>query len=94
MIANVKTQNGGTLNLRREPSTSSSVLASIKNGTQLEVEKVDDTWSKTTYNGKTGYIMSKYLVQESSTQTFNKADLENIYNSLKTALSMIENLLK
>ena len=95
MTAYVKTQ-GGALNLRQAASTSSKVLAQIPQGTKIEVETIDNTWSKTTYGNKTGYVMTKYLSMETSTatSTFNKADLESIYNSLKTTLSLIEKILK
>ena len=92
MTVCVKTQNGGTLNMRREASTSSSVLAQIKNGTKLEVEKIDDTWSKTTYNSKTGYVMNKFLSEINDTKS--KEDLQRIYESLKATLSLIEQALK
>ena len=92
MIVCVKTQNGGTLNMRREASTSSAVLATIKNGTKLEVEKIDNTWSKTTFNGKTGYVMNKFLAEIDEAKT--KEDLQKIYNSLKETLSLIEQALK
>lgn len=92
MTVCVKTQNGGPLNMRREASTSSSVLAQIKNGTKLEVEKIDDTWSKTTFNSKIGYVMNKFLVEIDEAKT--KEDLQKIYNSLKETLSLIEQALK
>ena len=93
MTAYVQTQSG-PLNLRQDASTSSKVLAQIPQKTKLEVESVDNTWSKTTYNNKTGYVMSKYLAVETTSASFNKTDLENIYKNLKEALSMIEQLLK
>ena len=90
MTMYVKTQNGGTLNMRRDASTSSAVLAQIKNGTQLEVEKINDSWSKVTFNGKIGYVMNKFLVEKTSA----KEDLQRIYNSLKETLALIEKALK
>ena len=88
MIMYVKTQNGGTLNLRQSTSTSSEILAQISNGAKLDVEKANDTWSKTTYNGKTGFVMTKYLIEE------DNAKLQAIYNSLKETLALIEKALK
>lgn len=94
MTAYVNTQNGGTLNLRQQPSSSGILLTQIPNKTQLEVDTVDGTWSKTTYQGRTGYVMTKFLSTSTSTTTISKADLERIYNSLKSTLSTIESILK
>lgn len=88
MIMYVKTKNGGTLNLRQSTSTSSAILAQIPNGAKLEVETANNAWSKTTYNGKTGFIMNEFLIEEGN------AKLQAIYNSLKETLALIEKALK
>ena len=88
MIMYVKTQNGGTLNLRQSTSIVSAILAQIPNGAKLEVEKANNTWSKTTYNGKTGFVMTEFLIEE------DNAKLQAIYNSLKETLALIEKALK
>jgi uncharacterized protein YgiM (DUF1202 family) len=54
----VRTGNRGTLNLREHASSISNVLIRIPYGTPLEVEKVDNTWSYTSYNGQKGYVMN------------------------------------
>lgn len=94
MIMCVNTANGGTLNLRKSPTSSSMILTQIPNGTKLEVEKENNTWAKTTYNDKVGYVMTKYLSEVNSTSNLDKAALQAIYDSLKTTLSMIEKVLK
>ena len=94
MIVYVNTQNGGTLNLRQSTSTSSRILAQIANGTKLEAEKINDAWAKITYEGKTGFAMLKFLSEGNSQSTVSKADLQRIYNDLKTALNTIESILK
>lgn len=88
MIMYVKTKNGGTLNLRQSTSIVSTILAQIPNGAKLEVEKANNVWSKTTYNGKTGFVMTEFLIEE------DNAKLQAIYNSLKETLSLIEKALK
>lgn len=94
MIVYVNTANKGTLNLRQSTSTSSAVLAQIPNGTKLEAEKVNEAWVKITYKDKTGFAMLKYLSEGSTNSTMNKEDLQRIYDSLKSTLSLIENILK
>lgn len=72
----VKT-NGDTLTLRAEPNVKSSVLASIPNGTTIDVSEIvtgesinyNTDWAKTTYNGKTGYCSCNYLVKVNNSST-------------------------
>lgn len=57
-----KVSTGGpTLRLRTSRSTSSKILLSIPNGTQLKVTDIKNGWGKTTYKSKTGYVYTKYL---------------------------------
>ena len=90
----VKTDNKGTLNLREVPSSSGKVLARIPYGTKLETSQLDADWSKTTYDGKTGYVMNKFLVVSLTTKEITRSDLEQVYNSLKSTLETIEKVLK
>lgn len=52
---------GGTLNIRESPSISAKKIGSIPDGTIVEVSEEQDKWSKTTYNGKTGWVLNHYL---------------------------------
>lgn len=52
---------GANLNLRSSRSTSSKILLSIPNGTQLKVADIKNGWGKTTYKNKAGYVYTKYL---------------------------------
>ena len=49
------------LNLREEPSTESTVLAEIPNGTTMRVLTQDDEWSYVGYDDKIGYLLNQYL---------------------------------
>ncbi len=53
----------GTLNLREKKSSTSKVLKTIPHGTKISVTYTNknDTWYKTSYGGKTGYVMSKFI---------------------------------
>lgn len=88
----VNTANKGTLNLRAAPSASGMVLAQIPFGTVLDTEMTSEEWSKVTYNDKIGYVMNKFLSE--SINSVSKEDLQRIYNSLKSTLQTIENVLK
>ena len=52
----------GTLNLRSGQSGASDILAVGKNGEWVEVIKEGKTWSKVRFNGKTGYMGTKFLM--------------------------------
>ncbi len=59
--AAVKT-TGGTLTLRKSQSTGSAALKYIPNQTVLTISEKGSKWCKTTYDGKTGYVLTSYLV--------------------------------
>ena len=60
------TVTGGGLNLRLYPSTSASSPIQIPNGTALTVQTHNATWSSTTYEGYSGFVMTQYLTINSS----------------------------
>ena len=91
MTAYVNTNDKGKLNMREKPEKTSKVLAQIPYKTSLEVEYYNSVWSKVIYNDKTGYVMTEYL---SIGKSITKADLQQIYDSLKSTLATIENILK
>ena len=52
---------GGTLNLRRGPGMSYSVIGSLCNGTALVKKDCSGSWWKVrTMNGREGWVSSKY----------------------------------
>lgn len=52
---------GGTLRLRASASTASAIRCGIPEGTILDVLEKGDEWCKVDYNGRKGYVMSRYL---------------------------------
>lgn len=52
---------GGKLNLRQQPSLEAAVLGQYPTGTWMTVHEETGKWSKVTVDGKTGYVMSRYL---------------------------------
>ena len=55
------TTESGSLNLRQGQSTSSTVLTYIPKGTVIVILEKGNEWSKTTYDGYTGYVLNSYL---------------------------------
>ncbi|MBK7393392.1 MAG: SH3 domain-containing protein [Chloracidobacterium sp.] len=53
----------GFLNLRSGPSASSTILAEGNNDEWVEVIKAGGTWSKVRFNGKIGYMGTKFLTK-------------------------------
>ena len=52
---------GGALNLRETPSLSARVLGQFPTGTLVEIVEAGDEWHKVEVNGKSGYMMAKFL---------------------------------
>lgn len=65
-----------TLNLRSEPSTSSSVVALLNAGEELEILSEEDDWYKVKHGSKEGYV-SKDYVKVDETTTTNQTTTDN-----------------
>ena len=68
VLAGAETANsalvvGGALNLRETASLDAKVLGQYPTGTLVEIREKGNEWSKVTVNGKTGYMMTRYLSQ-------------------------------
>ena len=55
--------NGGSLNLRAEPSGKGAILARIPNGTTVQVCLQGSKWWQVSYNGSYGFVDSGFLGQ-------------------------------
>ena len=53
---------GGNLNVRYNPSTQAPVVGRIPNGAEVTVFATLPDWSLVSYNGITGYVSSRYLL--------------------------------
>ena len=63
------------LNLRTSKSETAKSLGKYYNGTTVEVLDHGDTWCRVRIDGKTGYMLTKYLVLDSSIKTLVKLDV-------------------
>lgn len=58
------------LNFRSKPSSTSSVIGTIPYGSKVSLLKTHSSgWVQISYNGKTGYVASKFLVTTAPTKT-------------------------
>ena len=57
----IKYINVGTVNVRKEPNSSSEIVANASLNDEVEVESETDGWSKVKVNDKDGYIASSLL---------------------------------
>ena len=88
---NTDKDEGRELKLRDGPGTNYNEIDELKNGTDLKVT-IDDifkvmngeNWLEITYNGKTGYVSSEYLVYD--------YDIEQILNSLPNKIEPYEDI--
>lgn len=72
--------NTSSLNVRAGASTKYKILGSVKRNAVLEVYEINNLWAKINYNGKTGYVSTKYIVDIIETNTNINA---NTYSSKK-----------
>ena len=64
-VVNVKSH----VNLREEPSTDSTILAGVSKGSAVQsTGETTDDFMRVEYDGKTGYIHSKYLAKGAPTE--------------------------
>ena len=100
--------NTSPVKMRLGPTTKSSVVASIQQGTVVDVlgivsgEDSTQEWGFIRVNNQTGYMMRKFLVPADSEPSdsvsgtalaVNRADLETVKTALETALNIIDSLL-
>ena len=61
----VNCADGKTLNLREEANTKAKVITRIESGKKVEILNalgIPSGWTKVKFNGKTGFVMTKFLV--------------------------------
>ena len=66
MTVTVSSPNGGPVNLRKAASRSAALVDRILPGTEAELLESGSGWSKIRVNGKTGWMMTEFLVTDES----------------------------
>lgn len=100
MIATAWAQNGTTVNMRASKSMSAKLIDRIPIGDQVEVVEKGEQWSLCRWEGKSGYIMTEYLLfgeyspgEEDPTPepdkiTINRVELEKAYDIIGNLLGV------
>ena len=94
MNAVVYAENGSNVKMRNKPSTSSGLYWDIPIGTVVTVLDKNDDWTQISVNGRTGYMMTKFLrfedvTVDEETVTVPKAEVQKAYDVLENAVKQI-----
>ncbi|WP_100400316.1 N-acetylmuramoyl-L-alanine amidase [Bacillus sp. FJAT-44742] len=60
-----------SLNVRSQPSGSSSIIGGLSNGTSLDIYEIDGNWAKIDYNGDIGYVSMTYVSLNTSSEVLH-----------------------
>lgn len=72
------------LNLREAPNTTSSIITQIPKGTQVTIdEDCDCIWIPVSYNGKIGYVSTKYLSKQKIEYSNRSSESVKYYTNSK-----------
>ena len=77
-----------SLNLRTQPSMSSTVMAEIPRGETIIVESAGEQWCRVRYHGVTGYCASQYLKLSDTSDTPDDAQLTAVVTTEKGSLNL------
>lgn len=80
--------SGGKLNMREKPDKSAKLIMKIPDGATVTIDSYGDTWCHVVYNGKEGYVMTKYL--EEVNDSSSGATQDDLVNWLQKALEANE----
>ena len=64
IVGNVDPGKQQDVNFRTRPNTNADLIDRIKCGETVEVLSEDGSWAKIRWHGRTGYIMSKFLIYD------------------------------
>ena len=80
MMVTVTSPNGKPVNLRKEADKGAALVDKIPDGTEAELLSSGEEWSKIKAKGKTGWMMTEFLVADDSdlpAEDFDADDLDD-----------------
>jgi hypothetical protein len=82
----VYSENGEPVKMRSRPSTSCNLYLEIPCGETVDVLDGDNYWTHITWNGKTGYMMTRFLVFDGGTPQLYTVTIPHLSKSQADAL--------
>ncbi|MEH7306502.1 SH3 domain-containing protein [Neobacillus drentensis] len=79
--------NGDTLNMRKEPSTSSPVIGKLTNGTSINIYSQQNNWFEVGFSNLRGWVLSEFIDSQ-STGAPSSVPQKNRYTGTVTANSL------
>ena len=73
-MAYIVSPDGGFVNIRSAARTTAPYVVKAQPGEQAEILEAGDEWTKVVCNGKTGYMMTKFLSENPTTNSNSDAD--------------------
>ena len=95
-VKTTKVVTGSSVNLRKGPGTSYTVIKALSRGTEVGYISESNGWAKVNYNGTIGYMSAKYLGSESTQAPSdnNQSSTEETVKATKVVTGSSVNLRK
>ena len=95
-VTQIKYVNATTLNVRSGPSTTYSIIDTLKQNAKVEVISIENNWAKIKHNDEIGYVSAEYLsdkkVEEVTQTKYVNATILNVRSGPSTTYSIIDTL--
>ena len=95
-VTQTKYVNATTLNVRSGPSTTYSIIDTLKQNAKVEVISIENNWAKIKHNNEIGYVSAEYLsdkkVEEVTQTKYVNATTLNVRSGPSTTYSIIDTL--
>ena len=90
--ADVYAESGNTVKMREKPSSSCNIYWEVPIGATVQVLDPGTEWSKIKYDGKTGYMMTKFLKEhdDGGDKDDHLDELERAYYAIEEAMEKME----
>ena len=94
-VTQIKYVNATTLNVRSGPSTTYSIIDTLKQNAKVEVISIENNWAKIKHNNEIGYVSAEYLSDkkvETIQIKYVNATTLNVRSGPSTTYSIIDTL--